>query len=70
MPQFVHNDRMTTLLVSAAARRTVAVPAETPRRPLTARAAAQHAGQVPAALDRVTTGGDNAPSASAFQSAL
>lgn len=61
---------MTTLLVSAAARTTVAVPAETTRRPLTARAAAQHAGQVPTVLDRITTSTGNVPSASAFQSAL
>jgi hypothetical protein len=61
---------MTTKLVSAAARRTVAVPAETARRPLTARAAAQHAGHVPAALDRVTAASTTVPSASAFQSAL
>ncbi|MEV5941302.1 hypothetical protein [Streptomyces sp. NPDC051994] len=61
---------MTTMLVSAAARRTVAVPAETARRPLTARAAAQHAGHVPTALDRVTTASGTVPSASAFQSAL
>ncbi|MEV8523105.1 hypothetical protein AB0451_02955 [Streptomyces sp. NPDC052000] len=61
---------MTTLLVSAATH-PVAVPAATTRRPtLTARAAAQHAGHVPAALDRVTTTAGNVPSASAFQSAL
>lgn len=67
----MHNDRMTTMLVSAAAR-TVTVPAATARLPLTARAAAQHAGQVPTALDRVTTNSEsaNVPSASAFQSAL
>lgn len=59
------------MLVSAAARRTVAVPAETTRRPsLAARAAAQHAGHVPAALDRVTAASGTVPSASAFQSAL
>ncbi|MGW1868391.1 hypothetical protein ACWCPS_22855 [Streptomyces mauvecolor] len=61
---------MTTALVSAAARRTVALPAETTRRPLTARAAAQHAGHVPTALNRVTAASGNVPSASAFQSAL
>ncbi|MGW2861978.1 hypothetical protein [Streptomyces sp. NPDC001205] len=61
---------MTTMLVSAAARRTVALPAETTRRPLTARAAAQHAGRIPAALDRITEAAANVPSASAFQSAL
>jgi hypothetical protein len=60
---------MTTMLVSAAARTTV--PAATGRRPtLTERAAAQHAGHVPAALDRVTATAGNVPSASAFQSAL
>lgn len=57
------------MLVSAAARTTV--PAATGRRPtLTERAAAQHAGHVPAALDRVTATAGNVPSASAFQSAL
>lgn len=60
---------MTTRLVSAAAR-TIATPAEAARRPLTARAAAQHAGHVPAALDRVTRASTTVPSASAFQSAL
>jgi hypothetical protein len=61
---------MTTLLVSAAVR-TVVAPTRTARRtPLTTRAAAQHAGRIPAALDRVTTAADNVPSASAFQSAL
>lgn len=60
---------MTTLLVSAVARRTVAA-AESTRRPLTARAAAQHAGQMPAVLDRITTAAETVPSASAFQSAL
>jgi hypothetical protein len=60
---------MTTLLVSAAAR--PVVPATTARRvPLTVRAAAQHAGQVPTVLDRITTSSGNVPSASAFQSAL
>ncbi|MEV5944807.1 hypothetical protein [Streptomyces sp. NPDC051994] len=60
---------MTTALVSAVARRTV--PAATARRvPLTARAAAQHAGHAPAALDRVTTASETVPSASVFQSAL
>lgn len=58
------------MLVSAAARRTVPVPAAGPRVALTARAAAQHAGRVPAALDRITTTAGNVPSASAFQSAL
>jgi hypothetical protein len=65
----MHNDRMTALLVSAAARTTVAPPATT-RRPLTARAAAQHAGQGSTALDRIVTASDTVPSASAFQSAL
>lgn len=65
----MHNDRMTTMLVSAAAR-TITVPVAAARLPLTARAAAQHAGHVPTALDRVTTGADTVPSASAFQSAL
>lgn len=60
---------MTALLVSAATRRTV-VAAETARRPLTARAAAQHAGHAPAVLDRITTASGTVPSASAFQSAL
>ncbi|GGU13394.1 hypothetical protein [Streptomyces violascens] len=60
---------MTTTLVPAAARAVTAPP--TARRvPLTARAAAQHAGLVPAALDRVTTARATVPSASAFQSAL
>ncbi|KOU47551.1 hypothetical protein [Streptomyces sp. WM6378] len=61
---------MTTMLVSAAARRTLPVPASGPRVALAARAAAQHAGLAPAALDRITTPGDTVPSASAFQSAL
>ncbi|MEV5940655.1 hypothetical protein [Streptomyces sp. NPDC051994] len=61
---------MTTMLVSAAARRAVAAPRTGRRIPLTTRAAAQHAGHAPAALDRVTTAADNVPSASAFQSAL
>ncbi|GAA2452461.1 hypothetical protein ACFPFX_13525 [Streptomyces mauvecolor] len=56
-------------LISAAARRT-ATPQTARRVPLTARAAAQHAGHVPTALDRITTTAGNAPSASAFQSAL
>ncbi|MFJ2399876.1 hypothetical protein ACIOUE_01130 [Streptomyces xanthochromogenes] len=60
---------MTTTLVSAAARSTAA-PKTTRRIPLAARAAAQHAGRIPAALDRVTTAADNVPSASAFQSSL
>jgi hypothetical protein len=55
---------------SAASRTTITVPAETARRPLTARAAAQHAGQTPAVLDRVTAAANTVPSASAFQSAL
>lgn len=58
------------MLVSAAARRTVALPAETTRRPLAARAAAQHAGHGSTVLDRVTAASDTVPSASAFQSAL
>ncbi|MFD7164633.1 hypothetical protein ACFV98_33995 [Streptomyces violascens] len=61
---------MTTMLVSAAARRTLPVAATGPRVALAARAAAQHAGLTPVALDRVTTVGDTVPSASAFQSAL
>ena len=65
----MHNGAMTTLLVSAAAR-PVAAPRTTRRVPLTARAAAQHAGHVPTALDRITTASGNVPSASAFQSAL
>jgi hypothetical protein len=60
---------MTTALVSAAARRTTA-PHATRRIPLAARAAAQHAGRIPATLDRVTTAAATVPSASAFQSAL
>ncbi|WP_167153432.1 MULTISPECIES: hypothetical protein [Streptomyces] len=56
-------------LISAAARST-ATPTSTRRVPLAARAAAQHAGRVPTALDRVTTAAANVPSASAFQSAL
>ncbi|MFE4867763.1 hypothetical protein [Streptomyces sp. NPDC056682] len=60
---------MTTALVSAAAR-PAAVPAGTTRRPLTARAAAQHAGHRSAALDRITAGSGTVPSTSAFQSAL
>ncbi|MFF4185475.1 hypothetical protein ACFYZ9_19985 [Streptomyces sp. NPDC001691] len=56
-------------LISAAARRP-ATPQTARRTPLTARAAAQHAGRVPVALDRVTTTAANVPSASAFQSAL
>jgi hypothetical protein len=60
---------MATLLVSAASRRTT-TPGTARRVALTARAAAQHAGQAPAALDRVTTAAANLPSASAFQSAL
>ncbi|AYG83154.1 hypothetical protein DWB77_05350 [Streptomyces hundungensis] len=59
---------MTTTLVSAAAR-----PAATPqarRIPLADRAAAQHTGRIPGALDRITTAADNVPSASTFQSAL
>uniref|UniRef100_A0AAU2V9T5 FXSXX-COOH protein n=1 Tax=Streptomyces sp. NBC_00003 TaxID=2903608 RepID=A0AAU2V9T5_9ACTN len=56
-------------LISAAARRT-ATPGTARRVPLTARAAAQHAGRVPATLDRITTTAGNVPSASAFQSAL
>jgi hypothetical protein len=61
---------MTTRLVSAASRRTATL--QTTRRvPLTTRAAAQHAGHVSAALDRVTTAGSTStPGASAFQSAL
>jgi hypothetical protein len=60
---------MTTKLVPAVARRTTT--AATGRRvPLTARAAAQHAGHAPAALDRVTSTAATVPSASAFQSAL
>ncbi|MCT9092818.1 hypothetical protein N4G70_28690 [Streptomyces sp. ASQP_92] len=59
---------MTTALVSAAAR-SAAAP-QSRRIPLAARAAAQHAGRIPAALDRVTTAAENVPSASAFQSAL
>ncbi|MFD7338679.1 hypothetical protein ACFV98_22110, partial [Streptomyces violascens] len=55
-------------LISAAARRTT--PQTARRVPLTARAAAQHAGHVPTALDRITTTAGNVPSASAFQSAL
>lgn len=58
------------MLVSAAARATAIVPAETTRRPLTARAAAQHNGHGPTVLDRVTAASDAVPSASAFQSAL
>ncbi|MFE3184340.1 hypothetical protein ACFXKR_26240 [Streptomyces violascens] len=63
---------MTTMLVSAAARRTLPVAATGTgtRVALAARAAAQHAGLTPVALDRVTTVGDTVPSASAFQSAL
>ncbi|MFD9633642.1 hypothetical protein [Streptomyces violascens] len=61
---------MTTMLVSAAARRTVALPVETTRRPLTARAAAQHDGHIPNVLDRITAASGTVPSASAFQSAL
>ncbi|MFD7016167.1 hypothetical protein [Streptomyces sp. NPDC059928] len=60
---------MTTALVSAAAR-PAAAPQNTRRLPLTARAAAQHAGRIPDALDRITTAAANVPSASAFQSAL
>ncbi|MEV5276507.1 MULTISPECIES: hypothetical protein [unclassified Streptomyces] len=56
-------------LISAATRST-ATPRTTRRVPLTTRAAAQHAGHVPATLDRVTTAAANVPSASAFQSAL
>ncbi|MFE9534048.1 hypothetical protein [Streptomyces sp. NPDC006691] len=56
-------------LISAAARST-ATPGPARRVPLVARAAAQHAGRVPAALDRVTAAATNVPSASAFQSAL
>ncbi|MEU9097079.1 hypothetical protein [Streptomyces sp. NPDC048361] len=56
-------------LISAAAR-TAAAPRTTRRVPLTARAAAQHAGQAPATLSRITTPTANVPSASAFQSAL
>ncbi|MER5559721.1 hypothetical protein ABT071_14055 [Streptomyces sp. NPDC002506] len=59
---------MTIMLVSAAAQPAAAPQAR--RIPLVARAAAQHAGRTPAALDRVTTAADNVPSASAFQSAL
>ncbi|MFF3158490.1 hypothetical protein [Streptomyces sp. NPDC057910] len=59
---------MTTQLVSAAAQ--PAVAPQTRRIPLAARAAAQHAGRVPAALGRVTAAADNVPSASAFQSSL
>ncbi|WP_147267253.1 hypothetical protein [Streptomyces sp. SDr-06] len=62
---------MTTLLVSAAARRTVVLPAGGPRPSLAARAAAQHAGHGSAVLDRVTTASSaSTPGASAFQSAL
>uniref|UniRef100_A0AAU2V0K5 Uncharacterized protein n=1 Tax=Streptomyces sp. NBC_00003 TaxID=2903608 RepID=A0AAU2V0K5_9ACTN len=61
---------MTTMLVSAAARRTIPIAAAGPRVALATRAAAQHAGLTPATLDRVTTVGDTVPSASAFQSAL
>ena len=57
-------------LISAAARGATPTPPATRRVPLTARAAAQHAGHVPATLDRVTTTAANVPSASAFQSAL
>ncbi|MFE3524914.1 hypothetical protein ACFXOD_25405 [Streptomyces sp. NPDC059161] len=61
---------MPTQLVSAAAR-PLAAPADATRRPsLAARAAAQHTGRIPAALDRVTAAAANVPSASAFQSAL
>lgn len=60
---------MTTTIVSAAARPTAA-PQASRRIPLAARAAAQHAGRIPQALDRITTAADNVPSASAFQSAL
>ncbi|GAA4109656.1 MULTISPECIES: hypothetical protein [Streptomyces] len=56
-------------LISAAARST-ATSGTARRVPLVARAAAQHAGRVPAALDRVTAAAANVPSASAFQSAL
>ncbi len=56
-------------LISAAARST-ATPGATRHVPLAARAAAQHAGRVPATLDRVTAAAANVPSASAFQSAL
>ncbi|MFI6689414.1 hypothetical protein [Streptomyces sp. NPDC050485] len=56
-------------LVSAAAYRPA--PAPSARRvPLAARAAAQHAGHVPATLDRITETALTVPSASAFQSAL
>ncbi|WP_328313060.1 hypothetical protein OG432_24275 [Streptomyces sp. NBC_00442] len=58
-----------TTLVSAAAR-PAAAPQATRRIPLAARAAAQHAGRIPANLDRVTTAADTVPSASAFQSSL
>lgn len=64
----MHNQAMTTTLISV-----VAQPAAAPqarRIPLADRAAAQHAGRTPAALDRVTTAADNVPSASAFQSSL
>lgn len=62
---------MPIMLVSAAATRTVTVPvAADTRRPLTARAAAQHAGRGPTVLDRITTSSGTTPSASAFQSAL
>ncbi|MER0445453.1 hypothetical protein ABR738_12905 [Streptomyces sp. Edi4] len=57
-------------LISAAARSATPAPAPARRVPLTARAAAQHAGHTPATLDRVTTIATNVPSASAFQSAL
>ncbi|MEU6048929.1 hypothetical protein ABZ829_00640 [Streptomyces xanthochromogenes] len=60
---------MTTTLVSAAACST-AVPQTARRIPLAARAAAQHAGRIPTALDRVTAAADTVPSASAFQSSL
>lgn len=40
------------------------------RIPLAQRAAAQHQGHAPTALDRVTGGNTNTPGASAFQSAL
>ncbi|MFG3285181.1 hypothetical protein [Streptomyces sp. NPDC048111] len=57
-------------LISAATRDAAATPRTARRVPLAARAAAQHAGRIPATLDRVTTAAANVPSASAFQSAL
>lgn len=65
----MHTWAMTIALVSAAGCATAA-PQTTGRISLTARAAAQHAGHAPAALDRITTAADTVPSASAFQSAL